>query len=39
MDWIESLQNAIDYIEKNITKKIDYEEVAKRAYSSTFHFK
>ena len=38
MDWIESLQNEIDYIEKNITKKIDYEEVAKRAYSSTFHF-
>ena len=38
MDWIESLQNAIDYIEENITEKIDYEEVAKRAYSSTFHF-
>ena len=38
MDWIENLQNAIDYIEENITQKIDYEEVAKRAYSSTFHF-
>ena len=38
MDWIENLQNAIDYIEENITEKIDYEEVAKRAYSSTFHF-
>ena len=22
MDWIESLQNAIDYIEENITEKI-----------------
>ena len=38
MDWIENLQNAIDYIEENITQKIDYEKVAKRAYSSTFHF-
>ena len=38
MDWIESLQNAINYIEENITEKIEYEEVAKRAYSSTFHF-
>ncbi len=34
MDWSESLQNAIDYIEEHITEKIDYEEVAKRAYSS-----
>ena len=24
MDWIESLQNAIDYIEEHITEKIDY---------------
>ena len=38
MDWIENLQNAIDYIEENITEKIDYEEVAKHAYSSSFHF-
>lgn len=38
MDWSESLQNAIDYIEEHITEKIDYEEVAKRAYSSNFHF-
>ena len=38
MDWIQRIENAIDYIEKNITEKIDYEKVAKRAYSSTFHF-
>ena len=38
MDWIENLQNAIDYIKENITEKIDYEEVAKHAYSSSFHF-
>jgi len=38
MDWFEGIQKAIDYIEENITEKIDYEEVAKRAYSSSFHF-
>ena len=38
MDWITGLQRAIDYVEKNITEPIDYEEAAKRAYSSSFHF-
>ncbi len=38
MNWIEGLQKAIDYIEENLTAEIDYEEVAKRAYSSNFHF-
>lgn len=38
MDWARAIKNAIDYIEENVTKKIDYEEVAKRAYSSSFHF-
>lgn len=38
MDWILSIEQAIDYIEEHITEKIDYEEVTKRAYSSTFHF-
>ncbi len=38
MDWILGIQKAIDYIEENITEKIDYEKVAKRAYSSSFHF-
>ncbi len=38
MDWIYRVQKAIDYIEENITEKIDYEEVAKRAFSSNFHF-
>ena len=38
MDWIQGLQRAIDYVEENITEPIDYEEVAKRAYSSSFHF-
>lgn len=38
MNWIAGIQHAIDYIEKNITKELDSGEIAKRAYSSSFHF-
>ena len=38
MDWITGIQRAIDYVEAHLTEPIDYEEVAKRAYSSSFHF-
>jgi len=38
MDWIEGIQNAIDFVENRLTEKIDYEEVARAAYSSVFHF-
>lgn len=38
MDWVSGLQRAIDYVEENITENIDYEEAAKRAFSSSFHF-
>lgn len=38
MEWIEGIQRAIDYIEAHLTETIDYEAVAKEAYSSTFHF-
>ena len=38
MDWVQGIQKAIDYIERNIAEKIDYEEVAKCAHSSSFHF-
>ena len=38
MDWIQGIQKAINYIEENITEKINYEKVAKCAYSSSFHF-
>lgn len=38
MDWITGLQRALDYVEENITEPIDYETVAKKAYSSSFHF-
>jgi len=38
VDWITGLGRAIDYIEEHITEEIDYNEVAKQAYSSSYHF-
>ena len=38
MDWITGIQNAINYIENNITEELDYEAIAKESFSSPFHF-
>lgn len=38
MDWITGIQRALDYTEAHLTDEIDYEIVAKQAYSSAFHF-
>ena len=38
LSWIAGIQNAIDYIEDNIKQELDYGEIAKRAYSSSFYF-
>ncbi|GKX30184.1 AraC family transcriptional regulator [Vallitalea longa] len=38
MEWIERLNNAINYIEEHINEDIDYDEVAKIACCSTYHF-
>lgn len=38
MEWIEHLNKAIIYIEEHITEEIDYEQVAKIACCSTYHF-
>ena len=38
MDWITGMQKAIDYIEANLTEKIDYEKVATESFSSSYHF-
>lgn len=38
MDWITGIQRAIDYVEDHITEEVDFEEAAKCAYSSSFHF-
>ena len=34
MEWIERWNEAMQYIEEHLTGEIDYEEAAKRAYSS-----
>lgn len=38
MNWIMGLQRAIDYIEDHLDEPLDYDEIARQAYSSSFHF-
>ncbi len=38
LNWITGIQRAIDYMEHNLTGELDYEEIAKRACSSSFYF-
>lgn len=38
MDWITGIQHAINYIEDHLTDDIDYEQVARESFSSSFHF-
>lgn len=38
MDYIQSIQKAIDYIEDNLLENINYEDVAKAVYMSNYHF-
>lgn len=38
MEWIKSLNEAIEYIESNITEAITCEEIAEHIYLSSFHF-
>ena len=38
MDWISGMQKALDYIESHLTEDIDYEMVARKSFSSVFHF-
>lgn len=38
MDWITGIQRAIDYIEAHLTEEIDYEQVARESFSSSYHF-
>ena len=38
MDWITGMQRAIDYVEAHITDDLDYAEVARQGYSSSYHF-
>lgn len=38
MDWLQSINKAIKFIEQNITNKICVEDVSKQAYASNAHF-
>lgn len=38
MEWIERFNHAIAYIEEHITEKIDYQQLAKLANCSEYHF-
>ena len=38
MDWSARINLAIEYIEKNLNGEVNINEVAKRAFSSPFHF-
>jgi AraC family transcriptional regulator len=38
MNWIENMNNALEYIEENIENDITSDDIAKIAYSSKFHF-
>ncbi len=38
MRWIEGIGEAINYIEENITEEIPIENIAKKAFVSTFYF-
>lgn len=38
MDWLDRMNNAMEYIETNLADHISYDEIAQRACCSTYHF-
>lgn len=38
MDWIQGMANAIDYMEAHLLEPTDFDETARQAGASTFHF-
>ena len=38
MDWIEGFNIALEYIEDNLDKNIDYKEISRKACCSLFYF-
>lgn len=38
MEWLDRLNESLDYIEQNLMGEIDYDNIAKIACCSTFHF-
>lgn len=39
MNLLENLNNALSYIEENLTQEVDFKEAARRALCSEYHFK
>ncbi|MDF2889365.1 MAG: AraC family transcriptional regulator, partial [Lacrimispora sp.] len=38
MEWLDRMNNALDYIELNLTNDISYDKLAQIACCSTYHF-
>ena len=38
MDWLDRMNNAMDYIESNLADDISYDKIAQLACCSTYHF-
>lgn len=38
MEWIERLNQAINYMEEHLTEQVDYEELGRIAGCSSYHF-
>lgn len=38
MDWLKRMNDAMEYIETHLSEVIDYDQVAKIACCSTYHF-
>jgi len=38
MDWLEKMNNAMDYIEANLANEVSYDKTARIACCSTYHF-
>lgn len=38
MNWITGIQNAIEYIENNLTGELTYTDIASKAFTSPFYF-
>ncbi len=38
MEWVERLNQSIQYIEEHLTDNVDYEQLGKIAYCSAYHF-
>ena len=38
MEWIDRLNEAMDYIEEHLTDTVDYEQLGRIACCSSYHF-